>query len=88
MSIIIHGPQGCGKTLNGEKLRRHFGMRQVVDADEITSPGRIYTSLRNPSAAARIKALNAVILTHESPPEGVTGVRIVSFADVMKKIHR
>lgn len=31
MSIIIYGPQGCGKTKNAEKLRRFFGMDEIVD---------------------------------------------------------
>lgn len=31
MSIIIYGPQGCGKIRNAEKLRKIFGMSEVVD---------------------------------------------------------
>lgn len=31
MSIIIYGPPGCGKTRNAERLRRHFGMHEIVD---------------------------------------------------------
>jgi len=34
MSIIIHGPQGCGKTRNAELLRKYYGMNEVVEADD------------------------------------------------------
>lgn len=30
-SIIVHGPQGCGKTRNAEALRKHYGMTHVLD---------------------------------------------------------
>lgn len=29
-SVVIHGPQGCGKTTHAEALARHFGCTQVV----------------------------------------------------------
>lgn len=31
MSIIIYGPQGCGKTSHAERFRRHFKMDEVCD---------------------------------------------------------
>lgn len=31
MSVIVYGPQGCGKTQAAEVLRRHFRLRQVID---------------------------------------------------------
>ena len=30
-TVIVHGPAGCGKTRNAEKLMRHFGMNRIVD---------------------------------------------------------
>ena len=30
-SVIVYGPQGCGKTTNAEALRKHFGLRKYVD---------------------------------------------------------
>lgn len=86
MSIIIHGPQGCGKSRHAEQLRRHFGMRLALEGDEAFN-GRLYKLLAAPKSAARIKAMYAVILTHERPPEGLTSLRIVSFADAMKQIN-
>lgn len=31
MSIVITGPQGCGKSTNKEALAVYFGMKQVID---------------------------------------------------------
>jgi MoxR-like ATPase len=30
-TIVIHGPQGCGKTRNAQALAKHFGCKKVVD---------------------------------------------------------
>lgn len=32
-SVIIYGPQGCGKTRNAEKLMKHFGLSKSEDLD-------------------------------------------------------
>lgn len=33
-SVIVYGPQGCGKSLNAELLRDHYGLEKVVELDE------------------------------------------------------
>jgi hypothetical protein len=38
-AIVIHGPQGCGKTRHAEALRKHYGMARVVD-DGLEGPLR------------------------------------------------
>ncbi len=30
-SVVIYGPQRCGKTSNAQELRTHFGLREVLD---------------------------------------------------------
>lgn len=30
-SIIVHGPQACGKTRNRVALARHYGLSQILD---------------------------------------------------------
>ncbi|UQA71928.1 ATP-binding protein [Stenotrophomonas maltophilia] len=30
-SVVIYGPQRCGKTTNAQELREHFGLREVLD---------------------------------------------------------
>lgn len=37
-AVIIYGPQGCGKTTHAEKLARHFGKQQVIEADDWRQP--------------------------------------------------
>lgn len=32
-SIVIFGPQGCGKASNAARLQQHFGLSKVYDAD-------------------------------------------------------
>lgn len=29
--IIVYGPPACGKTTNGERLAKHFGLSGVID---------------------------------------------------------
>jgi MoxR-like ATPase len=30
-TVVIHGPQGCGKTRNAQALAAHFGCSRIVD---------------------------------------------------------
>lgn len=30
-SVLIYGPQGCGKTLNAKALAAHYGLANIVD---------------------------------------------------------
>ena len=30
-SIVIYGPQACGKSSQAQRLREHFGLQDVVD---------------------------------------------------------
>lgn len=31
MSIVVYGPQGCGKTRNKAALAAHFGLSNIID---------------------------------------------------------
>lgn len=33
-SVIVHGPQGCGKTRNAEQLRTHFGLTEIIELED------------------------------------------------------
>jgi DNA polymerase III delta prime subunit len=46
-SIIILGPQGCGKTINAEALAKAFGFEQWCEADDGTLPRTGYLILAN-----------------------------------------
>lgn len=68
-SIIVHGPQGCGKTLNAEALRVHYGMTTVLDG---------WTS------RDRLPLRDTLVLTNESPAAlgfNKLSVDVVSYAD-------
>lgn len=46
-TVIVVGPQGCGKTLNAEKLRARFGCSGIVDgweAGQQVTPGALHLS--------------------------------------------
>lgn len=46
--VIIYGPQGCGKTLNGEELRKAFGCTEVLELDDCKPyQGRNAWALKN-----------------------------------------
>lgn len=34
-SVVVYGPQGCGKTRNADALRQHFGLEHVRDLDPL-----------------------------------------------------
>ena len=40
MSVIVYGPQGCGKTRNAGVMMRHFGLKHLIDNgfDEFGNP--------------------------------------------------
>jgi hypothetical protein len=71
-SIVIHGPMGCGKTRNGERFRKHFGMDSVVEADATGENRNLLTT-------------GEVILTSTKPGPEVR--RQMTFAQAMKLLQ-
>lgn len=39
--IIVTGPQGCGKTRNAERIRKHFGCANVIEMDSRVSEAEV-----------------------------------------------
>ncbi len=31
MSVIVYGPQGCGKNIESAKMAKHFGLNNVIE---------------------------------------------------------
>ncbi|QWY14266.1 shikimate kinase 1 [Xanthomonas phage M29] len=31
VSLVVYGPQGCGKSINADKIRAAFGLDNIVD---------------------------------------------------------
>lgn len=72
MSIIVYGPQGCGKTFHAQKLAEFFGCSQVVDFGEgrrhPIEEGRLYSEFFSSCIGAQIQMMNALIITNLEPP--------------------
>jgi hypothetical protein len=72
-SIVIHGPQGCGKTMNAQRLRRHFGLLAVVEMDD------------HPWQRRQIANFGALLLTNdEAAARRLTGLRVLTFREAMR----
>ena len=82
MHVIIHGPHGCGKTRNADKLAAYFGCQKIVDAEdggwsEVCEHGH------------RFKYL--ILTNAERLPETtweLNDVRVVSFEHAMSLLER
>lgn len=87
MSIIVHGPQGCGKTLQAEALRRHFKMQRVVEEDSDDYPRDLYGMFKRDPV--KFKGGDCLYLTSEAPPPTLQGARrIFPFTEVMRSIQQ
>lgn len=73
-SVIVHGPQGCGKTRNGQAMAQHFGLDRVIEAEEGVKGIR----------AAGI-GTGALILTNTTPHH--TFRRQLTFAQALKLLQ-
>lgn len=83
MSIIIYGPQGCGKSRHAEALARHFGCRHIVD-------GIIDPYPRTRVDAERLKLGDTLILTQTPPPYPIDASdrRILHFDRAMAALRQ
>jgi MoxR-like ATPase len=57
-TVIIYGPQGCGKTRNAEQLRQAFGLERVIELDDgdtqaIPSHGALVLTNRDDATSMR-----------------------------------
>jgi adenylate kinase family enzyme len=78
-SVVVYGPQGCGKTQHADRLQKHFGLHSVHEDFE---------SLQRSS----IQATGTLYISNTDPLESEEGLRIVqshglrvwSFRDAMR----
>lgn len=55
-TIVVYGPQGCGKTRNANRIREHFGLALIVDGWDGNSTLRRGTlALTNVAPPYRLK---------------------------------
>lgn len=69
MTVIIHGPQSCGKTRHAAALAAYFGCSEVVDN---------WCGARFNEGALLL--INAVVL----PAAVIDDARVLSFAEAMR----
>lgn len=72
-TIVIHGPQGCGKTRNAEALRQHYGLDRVIEADE--RPHQM------------LPATGALVLTCRVSVMHAAGLELVPFEVAMQEMR-
>lgn len=68
-SVVIHGPQGCGKSMNAQRLARKLGLKTVVDDFDWSQP---------------IPPVGTLLLTCEPPPAGNPHRHVMSFKQAMR----
>jgi MoxR-like ATPase len=79
-SVIVYGPQGCGKTRNADALKKHFALKQVVEEfeclrkSEIAPEDTLYLSNCHPDHPAMSRA-------------HMHGIRMVAFDVAMRRIE-
>lgn len=77
-SCIVYGPQGCGKSLNAEAMRKFLGMKLVID--DVDDLANVYDL-----AGDRNPHFGHLILTCEVPDEATReGFKCFEFKDVIR----
>lgn len=71
-SVIIYGPQGCGKTINAELLAKKYNCTNIDDNDWHNN---------------RTIADNTLVLTNVEPPYNNTKVPVIGYEEAMKGIE-
>lgn len=72
-SLVVHGPAGCGKTSHAEELRAHFGLAEVVEADDVRGS---------------LPYRGALILTNEPGQKRLRDHMFMSFEAAMRDMAR
>ena len=72
MSVVVYGPQGCGKTRNAKSIMQALGLSKVIEADELH--GRPYPRYRT------------LLLTNQRPAASFR-LPVMSFKDAMKQVQ-
>lgn len=63
-SVIVYGPQGCGKTRHSEALAAHYGVSKVVDdwmPGDPVEPGALHLSQVEVPGAVAYESLQALL---------------------------
>ena len=74
-SVVVYGPQGTGKTLHAEALRKHFQLDTVVEADaphqvrQMPTTGALVVTIDAPEGTRHALHIDEALrrLRHEPP---------------------
>lgn len=72
-SLIIVGPQGCGKTRNAKILKEHFKLENIIDT------GTLFLSPH------KIPEFGALVLCNDLP-KSYSRYRVMQYADAVKEL--
>jgi MoxR-like ATPase len=72
MTLVVYGPQGCGKTQNAVALAKHFGLNMIYDKHYFGDP---------------LPLMNVLALSNDTPPAELNGVRCMSFDEAMAQMR-
>ena len=72
--VIIYGPQGTGKGLHAEALKKHFGCQRIVEWD-------------NPKRSEMLRD-GDLALTNLEPPFAVPGAKVYHIVSALLVLSR
>ena len=75
-SIVVVGPQGCGKTTNAERIKQHFGLGRIVDEGQLA---------RVLAKGPKLEPFGVLYLTNAAPSAvKCNGAIVMDYIDVVK----
>lgn len=69
-SIIVTGPQGCGKTRNAKKIARKFGLEAWAELE----------------GAERIHRNGVLYLSNDPAPKNTNGCPVITYEQAMEGV--
>lgn len=76
-SVIVIGPQACGKTRFAEQIAQHYGLPQIVDEGKVSGGLRQVQPQEN----------GVLYLTNRPPPKKFNCVRLVQFDEIARALN-
>ena len=75
-SIVVYGPQGCGKTRHAKAIAEAFGLTTIVDDWDPRDP------------VLRRQSIGTLFLTNVQPYGTAFDRRVYSFDDAMARVRK
>jgi len=71
-SVVLYGPQGCGKTVNGAAIAKALGLKAVVELDEVSrdnmpkARGSLYLTCRSREELLHYEKLGLRLMAYDA----------------------